>query len=157
VRETETDYVPTVMDRLISPLGETGEIGARRRGDEEELAASITRDLHTLLNARRQEFLVPPEFEEVATSIVNFGLPDFTSCGNLRFTSEQGKLCRWIEEAIRTYEPRLRNVTVRVLDKENVTTVLRFRVEAKSELTADRLSFDMGLKRDSGEFAVSQG
>jgi type VI secretion system protein ImpF len=151
----EQEFVPTLMDRLVPPLRKSGEIGARSRGEEDELAA-IARDLHPLLNTRRQEFLVPAEFEQVATSIVNFGIPDFTSCGNLRFTSEQGKLCRWIEEAIRVYEPRLRNISVRVLDKENVTSILRFRVEAKSNLTTERLSFDMGLKRDTGEF-VRQG
>jgi type VI secretion system protein ImpF len=155
VRDTETEYVPTLMDRLIAPLGNKAEIGSRR-GEDEEPAASIACDLHDLLNTRRQEVLVPPEFEQVASSIVNFGIPDFTACGNLRFTSEQGKLCRWIEEAIRTYEPRLCNVTVRVLDKENVTSILRFRVEARLELTAERLSFDMGFKRDSGELAVGQ-
>jgi hypothetical protein len=29
-------------------------------------------------------------------------------------------------------------------------------VEAKADLIADRMSFDMGLKRDTGELAVSE-
>jgi predicted component of type VI protein secretion system len=64
------------------------------------------------------------------------------------------RLCRWIEEAIRIFEPRLRNVAVRVVDNENVTPVLRFRVEAKAEFLAERVAFEMGLKRDTGELAV---
>ena len=151
--DAEVEYLPTIMDRLIAPLDNRGEIGAL--DDEELLSASIARDLHALLNTRRQEFLIPEEFEEVATSIVNFGIPDFTSCGNLRFPSEQGKLSRWIEDAIHIYEPRLKNVTVKIVDKENVASVLRFRIDAKLELTSERLSFDMGLKRDSGEFTVN--
>jgi type VI secretion system protein ImpF len=153
--DVETEYVPTMLDRLIAPL-EGLDIGARALDDEREVMASIARDLDALLNTRRQEFLVPADFEEVATSIVNFGIPDFTACANLRFTADQGKLSRWIEEAIRTYEPRLKNVSVKVLDKENVTSVLRFRIDAKLELTSERLAFDMGLKRDSGTFSVNQ-
>jgi len=34
--------------------------------------------------------------------------------------------------------------------------VLRFRVEAKAEFASDRLAFDMGLKRDTGEVAVAR-
>jgi type VI secretion system lysozyme-like protein len=149
--------VPTILDRLAPPPQTGGRTGSSRfRSEEEELSASITRDLHILLNTRREEFLVPPEFEQTATSIFNFGIPDFTKCGSLRSTAEQGRLCKWIEEAIRIFEPRLRNISVRVLDSENVTSVLRFRVEAKADLIADRMSFDMGLKRDTGELAVSE-
>jgi type VI secretion system protein ImpF len=149
--------VPTILDRLAPPRRYTGAIGSSRYlSEEEEISASITRDLNVLLNTRREEFLVPPEFEQTATSIFNFGIPDFTKCGSLRSAAEQARLCKWIEEAIRTFEPRLRNISVRVLDSENVTSVLRFRVEAKADLISDRMSFEMGLKRDTGELAVSE-
>lgn len=151
--EEATDLAPTLLERLV-PTGEkTGEIGSRRGGMED----SIARDLEMLLNTRREEFLIPPEFEETAASVANFGVPDLTKCGNLRSSTEQAKLCRWIEEAIRNFEPRLRNVTVRVLDRENVTPVLRFRVEAKAEFVSERLAFEMGLKRDTGEMVVAKG
>lgn len=118
---------------------------------------SIIRDLEMLLNTRREEFLIPPEFEQTATSIVNFGIPDLAKCGSLRSGPEQTKLCRWIEEAIRVFEPRLCNVAVRVVDRENVNPVLRFRVEAKAEFTARRVAFELGLKRDNGELAILPG
>jgi predicted component of type VI protein secretion system len=85
---------------------------------------------------------------------VNFGIPDPAKCGSLRFGFEQAKLCRWIEEAIRNFEPRLRNVAVSVVDRENVTPILCFRVEAKAEYTSEKLAFELGLKRDSGQLAV---
>jgi type VI secretion system lysozyme-like protein len=110
-----------------------------------------------LLNTRREEFLIPPEFEQTATSIVTFGVPDLAKCGSLRCGPEQAKLCRWIEDAIRIFEPRLCSVAVRVVDRENVNPVLRFRVEAKAEITARRVAFELGLKRDSGELAVLPG
>ena len=129
--------------------------GSRFSADSME--DSIIRDLEMLLNTRREEFLIPPEFEETAKSIVNFGIPDLSKCGSLRFGTEQTKLCRWIEDAIRTFEPRLGNVAVRVADRENVNPVLRFRVEAKAEFTARRVAFELGLKRDSGELAILPG
>jgi type VI secretion system lysozyme-like protein len=152
--EDTTDLVPTILDRLAPQEETRGELGSRRHGGAVE--ASIARDLEMLLNTRREEFLVPPEFEQTATSIVNFGVPDLTKCGSLRTAPEQAKLCRWIEEAIRNFEPRLRNVAVRVIDRENVTPVLRFRVEAKAEFASERIAFDLGLKRDSGELAILQ-
>lgn len=118
---------------------------------------SIIRDLEMLLNTRREEFLIPPEFEQTSTSIVNFGIPDLAKCGSLRSGPEQTKLCRWIEEAIRIFEPRLCNVAVRVVDRENVNPVLRFRVEARAEFTARRVAFELGLKRDNGELAILPG
>jgi type VI secretion system protein ImpF len=149
--DDKTELVPTILDRL-APLDEgRGELGSRREVTVEE---SIARDLEVLLNTRREEFLVPPEFEQTATSIVNFGIPDPAKCGSLRFGPEQAKLCRWIEEAIRNFEPRLRNVAVRVVDRDNVAPILRFRVEAKAEYTSEKLAFELGLKRDSGQLAV---
>jgi type VI secretion system protein ImpF len=152
----QVNLVPTILDRLAPPEENSGAIGSRRRDTADEFGASIARDLSVLLNTRREEFLVPPEFEQTAASIVTFGVPDFTKCGNLRSSADQMRLCRWIEEAIRIFEPRLRNVAVRVVDNENVTPVLRFRVEAKAEFLAERVAFEMGLKRDTGELAVTQ-
>jgi len=155
-RELELDLMPTILDRLVPLDDAPNEIGSRRHRGADDLADSIARDLHILLNTRREESLVPPEFEQSAKSILNFGVPDFAKCGSLKTAPEQQKLCRWIEEAIRIFEPRLRNISVRVLDPEHVNPVLRFRVEAKAEFASDRLAFDMGLKRDTGEVAVAR-
>lgn len=140
---------------LLDKLAPREERGSRSPMDSIE--ESIIRDLEMLLNTRREEFLIPPEFEQTATSIVNFGIPDLAKCGSLRSGPEQTKLCRWIEEAIRVFEPRLCNVAVRVVDRENVNPVLRFRVEAKAEFTARRMAFELGLKRDNGELAILRG
>ena len=152
----DTELMPTILDRLV-PAGEPDhEIGSRRRSHVDQFTEAIARDLHVLLNTRREEFLVPPEFEQTAASIVNFGVPDLTKCSSLHSSADQAKLCKWIEEAIRTFEPRLRSVAVRVADKENINPVLRFRVEARAEFSSERVAFEMGLKRDTGELAVIQ-
>jgi type VI secretion system lysozyme-like protein len=153
--EDTTELVPSILDRLAPQDEDRGALGSRRL--EDTIEESILRDLEMLLNTRREEFLVPAEFQQTAASIVNFGVPDLGKCGSLRSGPEQAKLCRWIEEAIRTFEPRLGNVAVRVVDRENVTPVLRFRVEAKAEFAARRLAFELGLKRDSGQLVVLPG
>jgi type VI secretion system lysozyme-like protein len=142
----------SILERL-APMEEASAF----KSLDDVLEKSITRNVEMLLNTRREESLIPPEFEETAASIVNFGVPDLAKCGSLRSGPEQNRLCRWIEEAIRIFEPRLCNVAVRVLDRENVNPVLRFRVEAKAEFTEQRISFELGLKRDNGQLAVLPG
>jgi type VI secretion system lysozyme-like protein len=142
----------SILERL-APMEEASAF----KSLDDVLEKSITRNVEMLLNTRREESLIPPEFEETAASIVNFGVPDLAKCGSLRSGPEQNRLCRWIEEAIRIFEPRLCNVAVRVLDRENVNPVLRFRVEAKAEFTEQRMSFELGLKRDNGQLAVLPG
>jgi len=150
--EDKAELVGSILDRL-APQND----GRGSRSQADSLEDSILRDLEMLLNTRREEFLIPPEFEQTATSIVNFGVPDLAKCGSLRSGPEQAKLCRWIEDAIRIFEPRLCNVAVRVVDRENVNPILRFRVEGKAEFTARKVAFELGLKRDSGELAVLPG
>lgn len=150
--EERTELAVSLLDRLAPPDEDRG-----LRSPEDLIEESIVRDLEMLLNTRREEFLVPAEFEETAASIVNFGIPDLAKCGSLRTGPEQARLCRWIEEAIRTFEPRLGNVSVRVIDRENVNPVLHFRVEAKAEFSARRMAFELGLKRDSVQLAVLPG
>ncbi len=145
------DVSGSLLDKLVP------QEATRGRSSADSIEESIIRDLEMLLNTRREESLVPPEFEQTATSIVNFGIPDLSKCGSLRLGPEQTKLCRWIEDAIRNFEPRLGNVAVRVVDRENVNPVLRFRVEGKAEFTARRVAFELGLKRDSGELAILPG
>lgn len=150
--EDQIEISGSLLDKLAPQ-----EDAPRSRFSADSLEDSIIRDLEMLLNTRREEFLVPAEFEQTAISIVNFGIPDLSKCGSLRLGPEQTKLCRWIEEAIRTFEPRLANVAVKIVDRENVNPVLRFRVEAKAEFTAQRVAFELGLKRDNGELAILPG
>jgi hypothetical protein len=47
-------------------------------------------------------------------------------------------------------------VSVRLIDGENYNLLLRFRMEAKAEFLSERVAFEMGLKRDTGEVAIVQ-
>jgi type VI secretion system lysozyme-like protein len=150
----EAESSLTVLDRLLLNAGSSREIGGRSTDLESD---SITRDLQLLLNTRRQKDLIDPEFDQCFTSVLNFGLPDLTQCGSLEMSAEQKRVCEWLEDAIQMFEPRLCNVTVKLVPAENHKTLLRFRLEARAELSSERVAYEMGFKRDTGEFSVSRG
>jgi type VI secretion system protein ImpF len=121
------------------------------------LRAEIARSLEDLLNTRRGELLVPPEFREVSSSILNFGLPDFTLY-NLRHPSDQIRLRTEIEKAVQTFEPRLRNVLVTVEEWDEVRPVLRFMLTATlagRDGERNSLLLETELHLESGDFRVA--
>jgi len=150
----EFDWSPTVLDLLLRPLSNAGEIAARSRNPQRD---SIARDLEVLLNTRREEELIPPEYEEAAKSLLNFGLPEVASYGNLSSPIEQTKLCKAMEEAIRLFEPRLKKVSVRVSMNEKRSELLGIRIEGSIDSLGEREVFDLGFQRDSGRMSIEAG
>jgi type VI secretion system protein ImpF len=146
--------VPSVLDRLISDPRNV-EIGAVQPGSLRALKLSVERDLDALLNTRREGDLIPPEFQASAQSLLNFGLPDFSSY-MLRSSTDQNRLRRDMETAIRAFEPRLANVTVSVEGWDDLNPVLRFRVEGilRVDPAPEPVSFDTVFRADTGKFAV---
>jgi type VI secretion system protein ImpF len=146
--------VPSVLDRLILPAYD-GTIGSLRPDSLEQLRASVARDLRALLNTRREEELIPKEFAEASSSILNFGLPDFLSYA-LRVPSEQARLRRTLENVIRTFEPRLSNIQVAITGWDDNSTMLRFRVDGvlKVEPVGEPVAYEATLQTDSGKFSV---
>jgi type VI secretion system lysozyme-like protein len=147
----------TVLDRLLEP-----EQSGSSAGPRPSAVDSILRDLQILINTRRQNTLVDTEepqiakeFEYCRRSILRFGVPDPTQCGNLNNTSEQEKVCNWLKEAIGLFEPRLRNVSIRIIPAPNESRILHFQVEATVEIVSERIAFNMALQRDIGQFTVS--
>lgn len=148
------DTSTSVLDRLLESERPTNSLGYQT---DNSVIASIMRDLQILLNTRRQDALIDPEFEYCNRSVLRFGVPDLTQCGSLAQTNEQKRLCSWLEEAIRLFEPRLRKASVRLIPAPNEKTLLRFQLEATAEFVSGRIAFDMALKRDTGELSISAG
>jgi len=100
---------------------------------------------------------VPAAFREASSSVLNFGIPDFTLY-NLRHPSDQSRLRSEIEKAIQTFEPRLRNVLVNIDQWDEVHPVLRFMVSASLAVN-DRhaLLLETELHLESGDFKVAGG
>lgn len=145
------DELNTVLDCLLQRKSQPGELGSRA---DDPAIASIARDLEMLLNVRRERNLIPAAYERAAGSILNFGVPEFDHFGDLSVQAEQDRLCGALEEVITTFESRLREVRVQVMDLENAKHILRIRVEALVVTIGEVRAFDAKLTRRSGRFTV---
>ena len=109
-------FMPSLLDRLTQddrsdPAARRGD----RLGDLNDLKASVKRDLEALLNARRPLDELPRGCDALASSLVNYGLPDLQS-EEVRHSYDVGALCEMIRKCIERFEPRLRRVNVLPLD-----------------------------------------
>jgi type VI secretion system protein ImpF len=154
LRSDRTPIVPSVLDRLTAEP-HTRTIGSSRPQSLSGLYRALQRDLEFLLNTRREHELIPRSYRESASSVLNFGFPDLlVYC--LRLPSDQNRVCREIENAIRIFEPRLTGVTATLSGWDEVKPVLRFRVEAilKVEPAREPVVFDTELRIESGNFIL---
>jgi type VI secretion system protein ImpF len=103
---------PSLLDRLLDdepnreeegPLTEQATLLLVKHG--------LQRDVENLLNSRRSIQSISPSFEELADSLVNYGLsrPHSSEVKRLR---SQASLCQLIADTIRRFEPRLQEVRV---------------------------------------------
>lgn len=147
----------SVLDRLTDKDPENShDFTSSRPADIRELKNALWRDLNALLNSRRREEEIPEAFPECNNSFLTFGIPDFTSY-SLKSPSDQDRLRRSIELAIRRFEPRLASVVVRLEPRAELDPRLRFRVDALLKVSPrpEPIRFDTVLQADTGQFFVS--
>jgi len=103
---------PSLLEKLLddepnreeeAPLTEQATLRLVKHG--------LQRDVENLLNSRRSIQSISPAFEELADSLVNYGLsrPHISDAKRLR---SQASLCQRIADTIRSFEPRLQEVRV---------------------------------------------
>jgi type VI secretion system lysozyme-like protein len=144
----------TVLDRLLEPAINADDLGNSTRMT---VLGSIERDLVLLLNTRREDVVIPKDYEEASTSILNFGVPESARYGNLGTPGDQIKFCKSLEEAVCTFEPRLSRVSVRPVESEKGRPTVRFRIEATVDALQLREVFEIGFHRDTGTLSVTTG
>lgn len=91
---------------------------------------SVRRDLECLLNARRSWLPLEASARELKTSVLGYGLPDFTV---MDLSTEDGRqwLCDEVRETINRFEPRLTRVRVELRDGDTpIDRQLRLRIDA---------------------------
>ena len=147
---------PSLLDRLIDP--ESAGTAILTGYNVEQMYQAVLRDLEALLNTRqiRDESLM--DDPELSRSILTYGLPDFVTAEALSAT-QRTEIGHAIRQVIEQCEPRLRDVHVTLLskDEEAVKQRLRFRVAAR--LNADPspdVSFDTILEMASGHYQVTE-
>lgn len=91
---------------------------------------SVRRDLECLLNARRSWIPLDGARKELKTSVLGYGLPDFTV---MDLSSDEGRqwLCDEVRDTINRFEPRLTRVQVNLRDGDApLDRQLRLRIDA---------------------------
>jgi type VI secretion system protein ImpF len=119
---------------------------------------AVCRDLENLLNTRRRVSGWPAEFKELDRSLLSYGLPDFTTV-NLASNDGREAFRRMIEGTISRCEPRLKSVTVSLLDDtEPMDGRLHFHIDALLMLDPEpqQVAFDTRLEPATGSFRFEE-
>ena len=129
----------------------------RRLLDIRQIKAVVVRDLENLLNTRRRILSVPASYKEINNSVFMYGLGDFTS-ENPKNSSVRQRLRQDVEKAIARFEPRLKNVTVRLEEDIEKERNLRFRISGLLvvEPETETVSFDTYFDTNRGEYVIER-
>ncbi|TDP46907.1 type VI secretion system baseplate subunit TssE [Zavarzinia compransoris] len=144
----------SLLDRLVDAGGGDGQ--PRSRGASlRDLKQAIRRDLETLLNARQRCRSWSSDLTELDTSLVNFGIPDFTA-GSFESHHRLESLRRAIEISIRRFEPRFESVYVEITDQEAVDRSFHIRISAMmhAEPEPEQIVLDSLLESSTRTFEV---
>jgi type VI secretion system protein ImpF len=150
---------PSLLDRLTDREPKVSrEPPSYQTQSRRELKESLRRDLEWLLNARRTIIEPPETATELAKSVYNYGVPDFTNYAT-KSAQDKQRLARVIEIAILNFEPRLSGVTVAVRETSAAARTLKFQIEAllKLEPAPERVFFDAQLEVNTSHCTVEGG
>jgi type VI secretion system protein ImpF len=160
VEDTPRGVNVPFLNRMLLDEVYTNEIHRMRRlvptYSIRQLKDDVARDLAGLLNTRQElQFGVPEEYKELKGTLLEYGVPDFTSL-SLMSSPDRKRIRREVELAIALFEPRLRSVRVVLEPANKFDQVLRFRIDALMRLdeNSEPVSFDAVLQMATCEYAV---
>ena len=156
--DNEIRITPSVLDRLLDFEPELSSEAPKSRSKSlRDLKTSVRRDLEWLLNTRRYVGEVAETLEETNKSVAVYGLPDFTSA-SARNASEQKRLVKQIETAIKVFEPRFLDLKVTLEPIDGYERALRFRIDARLDVepVPEPITFDTVFQLGSSEFSVNE-
>lgn len=152
--------VASVLDRLLDDDPDVStEPASTARPLLRDLRRAVQRDMENLLNARRRPLSWPKEEGELERSVLDYGIPDLTGA-NLASQEAREAFLRLVESVIRRTEPRLQQVRVVPVEKdEPVERTLRFRIEAQliAEPAPEPVVFESELEPVSRTLKVEAG
>ncbi|HEY5313176.1 MAG TPA: type VI secretion system baseplate subunit TssE [Pirellulales bacterium] len=154
---SQQPLLPSVLDRLIDTEPDVSSEPAWRQTQSlREFEASVLRDLEVLLNTRQARPELARERGELSQSLLTFGLPDFSSIG-IGHQTEREQLRQVIDETIRRFEPRLKQVSITLREPENaLDSTLRLSIDALLWIDPqpEPISFDTIVRPSSGQCTV---
>jgi len=149
-----------LLDRLIDDAPDRERDAVVSAADAmAALRASVRRDLEALLNARRRWRSWPSYMQQLTTSPVGYGIPDFAS-GAFNDPIRREELRLEIEDTIRRFEPRFLSVRVHLVDsRDRLQATLRLRIEAvlHAEPAPESVTFDTLVDPTTDDIVVRPG
>jgi len=153
----EEPLMPSIFDRLIDEEPTNSKESPRSQVQTmREIRESVMRDLEDLLNTRWRCSTWPPDLNELNKSLVNYGIPDFSSV-DLSSDMDRDSLRLAIEHAIRTFEPRFVSVEVEIPEKDKKEDrSIHFLIKAELHATPapEPIVFDSKLEPSDQLFHV---
>lgn len=147
-----------LLDRLLDadPAGQDPPDPAPAQAFQ-MLRDAVLRDLEALLNARRRRRPLPPRLGELVVSPLNYGVPDPTS-GSFALAARRQAVAQEVEATIRRFEPRLSGVRVTLLEEDDLSRMLRVKVEAvlRADPITEQISFETQVEPVSREVTVRE-
>lgn len=147
----------SLFDRLLQ--GDSIETDRNADRAMRELREAVRRDLEILFTTRPRYLSVPPELEELRSSVLSFGLQDLQT-QQLATPTQQGQFRTRLEALIRQFEPRFREVSVELLSgTDKLDRTLRFRVHAvlQTDATSEAVVYDTLIDPVSGGLVLAGG
>ena len=151
---------PFLLDRLMDDQADQGkESRDKYVMSPRQLKAALLRDLTWLLNSP-----APTEWEgiaespNIATSVINYGIPDLT--GATHSSRPGAALEKSILRAIQAFEPRLdkQSLSVRLAEHEDTQGPNALTLEIRGQVQANPLPDAMYIRTDvdleTGQFAL---
>jgi type VI secretion system protein ImpF len=156
MKENQHIIQASLLDRLIdNEPGTSHEPVQYRLTTFRQVKGAVGRDLENLLNTKNYVSSHCSEYQQLNNSVLTYGMPDFTSA-NPKSPAVRHKLRQELEKAIAQFEPRLRNVTVRVEDSGTDERNLRFKINALLFLdpAAEPVTFDTFFDVNRCEYSI---
>jgi type VI secretion system protein ImpF len=124
----------------------------------DQLKEDVRRELGALLNATALDSVVPlHEFPHAQRSVINFGIPDLS--GKTASGLNPQELEETVGRMIRVFEPRLRNIRVQAITRDEMShnrLSLRIAAELWAQPLPQQLMLRTELDLESGEVLVEE-
>lgn len=143
-----------LFDRLLQ--GDSIETDRNADNAIRELRESVRRDLEILLNTRPASEAAETGLEELAVSVLSYGLPELQN-QNLATPAQQEVFRRQLETVIRRFEPRFRELTVELVGRDSsLDRTLRFRMRAvlQADTTSEAVVYDTVVDPATGGMRI---
>jgi type VI secretion system protein ImpF len=126
--DPKSRLVASMLDRLIDPDTESSSF--QRGYSVEQMLAAVKRDLEELLNSHQTNQDIPPEWVQLRSSLLTYGIPDLVSV-SIGTAGDKERVAVVLEQVVARCEPRLRDVRVTVTGTaEDDIRSLKFNIDA---------------------------